>query len=212
MKERWIKIQTGLVIMVFVALGVVEYIQLMNAFDLPQVMLVMPVLGALAVILLKKYSFIVPVGVALLSCIYQITAGDSNALHYLQMDAGGIARVLAYVLPLCLLFLVLGMGGGALIRVLINRKKKIAVGIACLFLGLIIIFAPYLFVFRNPLYPIQARIRLNQYAKENFTDYGISEKRIYFNMQTSDYCCRVFMADGVLRQIGTDENGNITEE
>ncbi|MCH5251583.1 MAG: hypothetical protein J1F22_01300 [Lachnospiraceae bacterium] len=211
MKERWIKIQTALIVLVLVAFGVVEYIQLMNAFDLPQVMLVMPVTGAVSVIVLKKFSFLVPVGTALLACMYQIVAGDSNAITYLQTNAGSVLRILAYVLPICLLFMLLGMGGGALIRVLINRKKKIAVGVVCLIAGLVIIFTPYLFVFGNPLYPIQARIRLNRYAEENFTDDEITEKRIYFSMQTSDYQCRVFMSDGVLHQIGIDENGDVTE-
>lgn len=212
MKEKWIKIRTVVLIIALVVVGVLEYIQLMDSFDLPQVMLVMPIVGAVSFITLKKYSFAVPVCTILFACAYQIVAGDANAMTYLQTDAGSIARVLMYVLPVCMLFELLGMGGGALIRVLINRKKKPAIGVLCMVLGLFIVFGPYEVIFKNPLYPIQARIRLERFADEAYTDYKIGEKNVYFNLNTSSYQCRVSMVDGVIRLIYFDENGNVTDK
>lgn len=212
MKERWKKIRVGVWIVVLVVIGVVEYIQLMDSFDLPQVMLIMPIVGAVAFITLRKYSFVVPVFTILFACAYQIVVGNSNAMTYLQSDAGSIARILMYVLPVCMVFELLGMGAGALIRVLINKKKKMAVGIVCLVLGLLIIFGPYELIFKNPLYPIQARIQLERFADETYTDYKIGEKKVYFNLNTSSYQCRVSMADGVIRLIYFDDNGNVTDK
>lgn len=211
MEERWKKLRAGVLIIVFVVVGVIEYIQLMDSFDLPQVMLVMPIVGAASFITLRKYSFIVPSCTVLIACAYQIVAGDSNAMRYLQTDAGSIARVLMYVLPICMLFELLGMGAGALVRVLINKKKPRAVGVVCLILGLFIVFGPYELLFKNPLYPIQARIRLNQFAEDKYNDYEIGEKKVYFSLNTSDYQCRVIMADGVVHLIYNNRNGDITE-
>ena len=104
MKERWKKIRVGVWIVVLVVIGVVEYIQLMDSFDLPQVMLIMPIVGAVAFITLRKYSFVVPVFTILFASAYQIVAGNSNAMTYLQSDAGSIARILMYVLPVCMVF------------------------------------------------------------------------------------------------------------
>lgn len=212
MRERWSKIRTGLFIILFVVIGVVEYVQLMNSFDVPQVILVMPIVGAMSFITLRKYSFLVPVCTILLACAYQITAGEANAIRYLQTTAPGIARILLYVLPICILFELVGIGGGALIRVLINRKKHIAVGVLCCLAGLLLVFGPYGFLYRNPLYPIQARLALGRYAENTFTDYPISEKAVYFDIATSRYRCRVTMADGALHLIYLDDNGNVISE
>ena len=72
MKERAKRIKTGLMIIVFVILGTIEYVQLMTSFDLPQVILFMPIIGALAVIFLKKLSFAVPILTAIFSIILPI--------------------------------------------------------------------------------------------------------------------------------------------
>ncbi len=209
MRERWKRIRTGLLMLVFVIAGVLEYIQLMSSFDIPQVILVMPVVGALAYITLRKYSFLVLVCTIFLCCAYQIVAGSANAIQYLQTTAPGIARILLYVLPVCMLFELLGIGGGALIRVLINRKTNPVVGILCLLAGLVVVLGPYEFLYQNPLYPIQARMALREHAEKTYTDYPISEKAVYFDMATSRYQCRVSMADGALHLIYFDDEGNV---
>lgn len=211
MNERWKRVWTGAGIVGFIVLGVLEYIQLMQSFDLPQIMLVMPVIGSLSFIVLKKAVFIVPIGTIILSCIYQIVAGDTNAVAVLQTNASSVMKVILYVLPICILFELIGIGAGVLIRVLINRKRKTAVGITCLILGVILVFGPYVAVYHNPLYPIQARMKLSRYIEENYNDYKISEKIYPFNLNTSSYECRVVMADGVIRFACMEEDGTVSD-
>ncbi len=212
MKERWNRIRTSVWITAFVIMGVLEYVQLMVFFDLPQMLLVMPLIGAFSFILLKKASFAVPFGPAVLSCVFQIVAGDSNAVSALQTDVSGVARILFSVLPVCLLFQVIGIGAGALVCVLLNRKQKTAVGIVCLLLGILLALGPYVALYRNPLYPVQARVKLHHYVNENYNDYQIAEKRVYFDINTSTYHCRVIMVDGAVRLASLDADGSVREE
>lgn len=212
MKERWKTIRTGLLIIAFTIVGVLEYMQLMQSFDLPQMLFVIPLVGAVSMIVLKKLSFLVPVCTILLSCIYQILAGDSNAVARLQTNASSVTIILFECLSILLVFEFIGIGGGALIRVLIDKKKSLAAGIIACVAGVLVTVGPYLAMFHNPLYPILARQQLNKYADEHFTDYAISDKSIYFSMQTSDYVCRVSMADGEIRVIYFDKDGMIAEQ
>lgn len=211
MRERWNRIRTGVWITAFAAAGVVEYIQLMYSFDLPQVILLMPLIGALCFIVLQKASFIALAGTAVLSCLFQILAGDTNAVMQLSLNVSDVLHVILYVLPLCLVFELLGIGAGALIRVCINQKCKTASGIICLVLGLLLIAGPYAALYRNPLYPIQARMKLSRYVEENYSDYAISKKNMYFDLNSSSYRCRVVMADGTIRLAVFEEDGNVTD-
>ncbi len=212
LRQRRKLIGTGLVIIVLTIAGLIEYAQLVQAFDIPQMLLVIPLVGALAMILLGKLSFSVPVCTVLLACVYQILAGDSNAVVNLQTSAGSIALILMECLSVLLLFELLGMGGGALIRILIQKKGRLAVGVICCVIGIIVIVGPYLALFHNPLYPVLARHRLGAYAKEHFTDYPIADKKIYYSMKVSDYQCRVVMADGQIRVIYIGEDGEIRQQ
>ena len=212
MKERWKTIRTGLLIIAFTIVGVLEYVQLMQSFDLPQMIFVVPLVGAVSMIVLKKLSFLVPVCTVLLSCIYQILAGDANAIARLQTNASSVTIILFECLSILLVFEFIGIGGGALIRALIDKKKSLATGTAACVAGVLITVGPYLAIFHNPLYPITARLQLRQYADEHFTNYAISDKSVYFSMQTSDYICRVSMSDGEIRVIYFDETGTIKEQ
>lgn len=212
MKERWKTIRTGLVMIALSVIGLLEYVQLVQAFDLPQMMLVIPITGALAVIWLKKMSFVVPACTILLACIYQILAGDSNAIAELQTSAASIAMILMECLSILVVFELIGMGGGALVRVLLNQKKERWLGVVCCILGVVVTVGPYLVLFRNPLYPLIARNQLTSYAEEHFTDYPIAEKKVFFSMQSSNYQCRVAMADGQIRVIYINEEGNVAEQ
>ena len=58
-EQRWKRLRTGLLIIAFSAIGMLEYVQLVQAFDLPQMMLVVPVVSVIAMLLLGKYSFFV---------------------------------------------------------------------------------------------------------------------------------------------------------
>ena len=54
-EQRWKRLRTGLLIIAFSAIGMLEYVQLVQAFDLPQMMLVVPVVSVIAMLLLGKY-------------------------------------------------------------------------------------------------------------------------------------------------------------
>lgn len=195
MKKHGKMIRLGMVIILLSIVGMVEYIQLEQAFDLPQTILVLPPVGAVAMIFLGKLSFFVPICTAFLSCIYQIFAGSSNAIADLQTDVQSVLTVLLKCLSILIAFELTGMAGGALIRILTRKRSGLWQGIVCCVAGVFLIFAPYLFLFRNPLYPVQARYTLMSYADENFTDSPILKKQVYYSMQASDYQCRVVMAE-----------------
>ena len=212
MKERMKKIRTGLILIALTVVGLLEYVQLVQAFDLPQMMLVIPIVGALAMIFLGKIGFAVPICTVLLACFYQILAGDANAIAELQTSARSIAIILMECLSILLAFELIGMGGGALIRILAQKKKSLCTGVACTVVGVLLILGPYVALFHNPLYPVMARHKLTSYAEEHFTDYPIAEKKVYYSMQVSDYQCRVAMADGQIRVIFIGENGEVKRQ
>ncbi len=212
MKERWRTIRTGLIIIALSVIGLLEYVQLVQAFDLPQMMFIIPVVGALAMIFLRKISFVVLGCTILLSCVYQILAGDANAIAQLQTDARSIATILMECLSILVIFELIGMGGGALFRFILNKDKKIVIRVLGCILGVVITLGPYVALFHNPAYPIIARTKLTSYAEETFTDYPIAEKKVYYSMRVSEYQCRVSMSDGQIRVIYIDGDGNVAEE
>lgn len=212
MKERWRTIRTGCIMIALSVIGLLEYVQLVQAFDLPQMILIVSLVGALAMILLKKMSFVVPICTILLACIYQILAGDSNAIAELQTNAASIAIILMECLSILVIFELIGMGGGALIRVLLNKKRQFWIGVICCVLGVVVTVGPYFLLFHNPLYPLIARNKLSSYAEEHFTDYPIADKKVYYSMQHMDYQCRVAMSDGQIRVIYINEEGIVVEQ
>lgn len=211
LKKRGKLMGMGLITIAFAIVGLVEYTQLVQAFDLPQMMLVIPLVGALAMIILRKYSFLAPVCTILLACVYQILAGESNAIANLQTGARSIAIILLQCLSVLLVFELLGMAGGALIRVLLGKKKGICVGVLCCIAGVILTLGPYFVLFRNPLYPLLARNKLTSYAEEHFAGEPIVEKRVYYSLQKSDYQCRVIMSDGQIRVIYIGSDGQVAQ-
>lgn len=186
MKERSEIIRTALGIIIFTVAGVWEYIQLYANYDLPQVMVLMPLIGCLTAIFLRKYGFIVPAAVVVMSVIYQFMESRADALAESGM-----------LLPVPILFLMLGIAGGFLVRVLINGNKPRAVGIVCCVLGVVLTFGVGVAVFRNPLYPFVAHHSMNSYAeKYDSEEYPVSKVWIYFNMTNMEYEGQVIMSDG----------------
>lgn len=211
LKKHGTMIRTGLIIIVLSVVGLIEYTQLVQSFDLPQMMLVIPLMGALAMIFLGKWSFAVPGCTIFLSCIYQILAVSSNALAELQTNTRSIVIILLECLSVLLVFELVGMAGGALVRILVKKKKALWLGVICLVAGVILTLGPYFILFRNPLYPLLARQKLVSYAEEHFTDYPIVEKNVYYSMNVSDYRCRVVMSDGQVRIIYIGMDGEVTQ-
>lgn len=211
LKRRGKLMRMGLITIGFAVVGLIEYVQLVQAFDLPQMMLVIPLVGALTMILLKKYSFLVPVCTIFLACAYQVLAGESNAIANLQTGARGVTIVLLECLSVLIVFELMGMAGGALIRVLLGKRRSICVRILSCLAGVILTVGPYFLLFHNPFYPLLARNKLTSYAKEHFSDNPIVEKRVYYSLQRSNYQCRVVMSDGQICTLYIREDGQVTQ-
>mgnify|MGYP003193260984 CR=1 FL=1 len=195
-EQRWKRLRTGLLIIAFSAIGMLEYVQLVQAFDLPQMMLVVPVVSVIAMLLLGKYSFFVPVCTIVLASAYQILAGSENAVAELQTSARSIAIILFECLLVLMIAQFIGLGLGA-------AARKIVIGVVFAVVSLV----PYLLLFHNPLYPMTARHRLKSFADKTITDYPIADKKVYYSLNDSRYMCRVIMSDGQVRVLYLDENG-----
>ena len=123
-EQRWKRLRTGLLIIAFSAIGMLEYVQLVQAFDLPQMMLVVPMVSVIAMLLLGKYSFFVPVCTIVLASAYQILAGSENAVAELQTSARSIAIILFECLLVLMIAQFIGLGLGAAARTLGKKNKK----------------------------------------------------------------------------------------
>ncbi|MCM1245187.1 MAG: hypothetical protein NC293_06020 [Roseburia sp.] len=210
MKERFKKISKGLLIIVFSLVGMWEYMQLYFSFDLPQVIVLMPVFGCLAAVFLKKISFVVPIVTIVISSVYQMVEN--------RVSAAGIAEsskinIILNILPVIIIFMMLGIAAGFLVRVLIDRKKSMAVGIICCVLGIVLAFGSGIVMFHNPLYPFFARNALDRYAaKYDREDYPVSETVIFYSMEELEYGAKVIMSDGVVYALYHDrETGEVYE-
>lgn len=201
MKERFQKIMKGLWILICSIGGLWEYMQLSTHFDMPQVVFVVPILGMLAAIFLGKLSFLVLGTTSVLTFVFQLVQEKFQITIFLNN------------LPVILIFMGLGIGGGFLLRVLICRKKSVAIGIVCAILGLFISFGFGFAAFHNPFYPIQARIAIDKYAdKYRSEEYPVSEVEIYYSYEDSEYHGQVIMSDGYRYALYHNrEKGNVYE-
>lgn len=185
MKERLQKIMKGLVILICSIGGLWEYMQLSTHYDMPQVVFVMPLLGMAAAIFLHKLSFLVLGTISVLALVFQLVQETVQT------------TVILNNLPVILIFMGVGIGGGFLFRILILRKKPVATGILCALFGLFISFGFGFAAFKNPFYPIQARIAIDNYAdKYRSEEYPVSEVEIYYSYEDSEYHGQVIMSDG----------------
>ena len=192
-EQRWKRLRTGLLIIAFSAIGMLEYVQLVQAFDLPQMMLVVPVVSVIATIVLAS--------------AYQILAGSENAVAELQTSARSIAIILFECLLVLMIAQFIGLGLGAAARTLGKKNKKRVVKIVIGVVFAVVSLVPYLLLFHNPLYPMTARHRLKSFADKTITDYPIADKKVYYSLNDSRYMCRVIMSDGQVRVLYLDENG-----
>ncbi len=185
MKERFQKIMKGLLILVCSIGGLWEYMQLTLSCDMPQVVFVVPAFGLLAAIFLRKLSFIVLGTTSALAIVFELVQEKFHVNTILNN------------LPVILIFMILGIGGGFLVRVLINRKKTLVVGIVCCVLGIALTFGFGIVAFGNPLYSLQARNAINKYAdKYRSEEYPVSEVEIYYSYDAMEYHGQVVMSDG----------------
>ena len=188
-EQRWKRLRTGLLIIAFSAIGMLEYVQFVQAFDLPQMMLVDPMVSVD------------------LDSAFHILDGSENAVSEFQTSA----RIIAIILFECLLVLMIaqfiGLGLGAAARTLGKKNKKRVVKIVIGVVFAVVSLVPYLLLFHNQLYPMTARHRLKSFADKTITDYPIADKKVYYSLNDSRYMCRVIMSDGQVRVLYLDENG-----
>ena len=114
MKERLKIILTGLGIIILAIIGLWEYMQLYLYFDVPQVIVVMPVVGAVSAVLLRKYCFFVVIATTAVSVVYQL----------IEKGQYSKTAIILNILPVILLFMLVGIAGGFLIRVLLNGTVR----------------------------------------------------------------------------------------
>jgi hypothetical protein len=211
MKQRFKKIMTGLLLTAFSIVGLWEYMQLYLYFDLPQAIVVLPLFGAVSAIVLKKLSLLTPVFTAVISVVYQIVETRSSSVGIVEVSK---IKIILNILPIIIIFMFLGIGGGLLIRVLINGKKSKAAAIPCCVLGIVLSVGSGIFMFHNPLYPFLAKHQVKQYAKQYDTaDYPVSEVSIYYSLEDLEYEGRVVMSDGYVYALYHEKStGSVYEE
>ena len=196
MKERMKIIKIGLGIIIFAVVGLWEYMQLYLYFDIPQIVVIMPIVGMLAALLLRRWCFVVPLATAAVSIVYQLVETKTNAA---ELFASSKWSIIINLLPIIVAFMLLGTAGGFLIRVLINRNKSRMVGIISCFLGILITFGSSVILVRNPLYPFMARHAIHEYAQKYDSDgYQVSKVIVYYSFADLEYQGSVVMSDGVV--------------
>ena len=194
MKERFKKIIGGLLITAFSIVGLWEYMQLYMYFDLPQAMVILPLAGAVAAVVLKKFSLFVPALSAVISIVYQLVETRSSSVGIVEISK---FNIILNILPIIILLMFIGIAGGLLVRVLINGKKSRVTGIICCILGIILTFGSGVAMFGNPLYPFMAKHAVNNYAEKfDREDYRVSEVSIFYSIENLEYEGRVVMSDG----------------
>ena len=189
MKERLKIILTGLGIIILAIIGLWEYMQMFLYFDLPQVIVIMPVVGAVSAILFRKYCFLVVLATTAVSIVYQMIEKGQNSK----------TAIILNILTVILLFRLAGIAGGFLIRVIGNGNRPKAVGIICCVVGVVLTLGGSVAMFGNPLYPFTARHAIHRYAqKYGSENYPISKVSVYYSIGDQEYQGRVEMSDGVI--------------
>ncbi len=203
-KKKFILSALGLVL--GAVAGLWEYMQIFMYYDIPQAVFVLPVVGLIVSVFLGKFSWILLPSVAACSIVFQaITEGKNVMGPVLQTKAAMVLNIL----PMVLIFLCVGICAGLVLRVFTGKKAKTPVRIACLILAVVMTFGVGIFVFRNPIYPIMAHVKLNNYAKKyNQSNYPVSDVNTYFSYDDMDYQARVEMADGAIHVIYYNREDN----
>lgn len=211
MKERFKKIMNVLFLVIFSIAALWEYMQFYMYYDLPQIVVVLPIIGLLAAVALKKWSFILLGTTALTSIVFQIIEDPQDGLGY--VDTSKI-EIIVKILPAVLLFLLIGIAAGLLVRMAFRKDRHISLRILFCGLGIIVALAAGIILFRNPLYPFIARHQIHRYAQKYDTkDYPVSDVVVYYSYTDLQYLGRVVMSDGVIYPLSHDmQTGEVKEE
>lgn len=200
-----------LYLVIFSIAALWEYMQFYMYYDLPQIVVVLPIIGLLAAVALKKWSFILLGTTALTSIVFQIIEDPQDGLGY--VDTSKI-EIIVKILPAVLLFLLIGIAAGLLVRMALRKDRHISLRILFCGLGIIISLAAGIILFRNPLYPFITRHQIHQYAQKYDTkEYPVSDVVVYYSYTDLQYLGRVVMSDGVIYPLSHDmKTGEVKEE
>lgn len=200
-----------LALVIFSIAALWEYMQFYMYYDLPQIVVVLPIIGLLAAVALKKWSFILLGTTALTSIVFQLIEEPQDGLGY--VDTFKI-EIIVKILPAVLLFLLIGIAAGLLVRAAFRKDRHISLRILFCGLGIIVAFAAGIILFRNPLYPFIARHQIHQYAQKYDTkEYPVSDVVVYYSYTDLQYLGRVVMSDGVIYPLSHDmKTGEVKEE
>ena len=210
MGERIKRIMTGFGIIVFAMVGLWEYMQLFMYFDIPQTIIIMPIVGTLTVLLIRKIWFVVPIATVIVCLVYQMVERNANFMGAVEVSE---SVIFLNLLPFLVIFMFVGIGAGFLIRVLINKKKPKVIGIICCIIGVFLTFAPGILFFGNPFYPVAAKRAITNYGKTFETKYKVSEVQVFYDMENQEYQGRVVMSDGVIYPLYYDRStGTVSEK
>lgn len=211
MKERFKKLMNVLALVIFSIAALWEYMQFYMYYDLPQIVVVLPIIGLLAAVALKKWSFILLGTTALTSIVFQFIEDPQDGLGY--VDTSKI-EIIVKILPAVILFLLIGIAAGLLVRVAFRKDRHISLRILFCGLGIIVAFAAGIILFRNPLYPFIARHQIHRYAQKYDTkEYPVSDVVVYYSYTDLQYLGRVVMSDGVIYPLSHDmKTGEVKEE
>lgn len=200
-----------LALVIFPIAALWEYMQFYMYYDLPQIVVVLPIIGLLAAVALKKWSFILLGTTALTSIVFQFIEDPQDGLGY--VDTSKI-EIIVKILPAVLLFLLIGIAAGLLVRVAFRKDRHISLRILFCGLGIIVAFAAGIILFRNPLYPFIARHQIHRYAQKYDTkEYPVSDVVVYYSYTDLQYLGRVVMSDGVIYPLSHDmKTGEVKEE
>lgn len=208
MKERLKKILTGLGIIALSVAGLWEYIQLFMYYDVPQPVIIMPLIGMLTAVFIRKIWFVVPICTALICIVYQMVDEGKNFEGIVTISK---FNIILNILPVIIILMLVGIAGGFLVRVLINGRKPRALGIFCCMAGVVVTLGAGLVMYQNPLYPFMARHAIVSYGKTfNKDNYKVSEVQVFYSMEDQEYQGRVVMSDGVIYPLYYDRSsGNV---
>ncbi|MGN1205669.1 MAG: hypothetical protein ACI4SQ_01635 [Eubacterium sp.] len=211
MKERFKKIMNVLCLVIFSVAALWEYMQFFMYYDLPQIVVILPIIGLLAGMILRKWSFLLLGTTTLMAIVFQIIQDPQDGLGYVEISK---VSVVLKILPAVLLFLLIGIVAGLLASVVFHKKRNISVRILCCGFGILLALAGGIILFRNPLYPFAARHQIRQYAQKFDTkEYPVSDVVVYYSYSDLQYLGRVVMSDGAMYALSHDRiTGEVKEE
>ena len=123
MKERFKKIMNVLYLVIFSIAALWEYMQFFMYYDLPQIVVILPIIGLLAAVALKKWSFLLLGTTTLMAVVFQLIEDPQDGLGY--VDTSKITIILK-ILPAVLLFLLIGIVAGLLVRMAFRKDRHIS--------------------------------------------------------------------------------------